>query len=119
MTFRNDWQSGTTYALDDAVTYGGETWLSLTNGNTAFVPETAAFDENMTYPDIASNRIKLSEREISVLRLMAGGYANRDIARTLFLAEGTVKNYVSDILTKLKARDRTQAVLKAIRCRLI
>lgn len=48
---------------------------------------------------------------------MAGGYGNREIAGTLFLAEGTVKNYVSDILSKLGARVQTQAVLKAItRC---
>lgn len=47
------------------------------------------------------------------------GYTNREIARTLFLAEGTVKNYVSDILAKLDARDRTQAALKAIFWRLI
>lgn len=56
----------------------------------------------------------LSERELDVLRLMAGGYSNREIARTLFLAEGTVKNYVSEILAKLNTRDRTRAVLRAI-----
>lgn len=56
----------------------------------------------------------LSERELDVLRLMAGGYSNREIANTLFLAEGTVKNYVSDVLSKLDTRDRTRAVLRAI-----
>lgn len=56
----------------------------------------------------------LSERELDVLRLMAGGYSNREIARALFLAEGTVKNYVSSVLTKLETRDRTRAVLRAI-----
>ncbi|MEL6543115.1 MAG: response regulator transcription factor [Myxococcota bacterium] len=56
----------------------------------------------------------LSERELDVLRLMAGGYSNREIAKTLFLAEGTVKNYVSDVLGKLDTRDRTRAVLRAI-----
>jgi DNA-binding NarL/FixJ family response regulator len=61
----------------------------------------------------------LTERELSVLRLMAGGYSNKEIARTLNLAEGTVKNYVSDILDKLGTRDRTRAVLKAITWRLI
>lgn len=62
---------------------------------------------------------ELTERELSVLRLMAGGYSNKEIARTLNLAEGTVKNYVSDILDKLGTRDRTRAVLKAITWRLI
>ncbi len=56
----------------------------------------------------------LSERELDVLRLMAGGYSNREIAQTLFLAEGTVKNYVSEVLSKLDTRDRTRAVLRAI-----
>ena len=56
----------------------------------------------------------LTERELEVLRLMAEGYGNREIAETLFLAEGTVKNRVSVILVKLGARDRTKAVLRAL-----
>ncbi len=56
----------------------------------------------------------LTEREASILRLVAGGYSNKEIARALGLVEGTVKNYISEILVKLEARDRTQAVLKAI-----
>lgn len=60
-----------------------------------------------------------TEREVSILRLLAGGYSNKEIARSLFLAEGTVKNYVSDILDKLETRDRTRAVLKAITLRVI
>ena len=58
-------------------------------------------------------------REVAILRLLAGGYSNREIARSLFLAEGTVKNYVSVILDKLGTRDRTRAVLKAITLRII
>lgn len=57
---------------------------------------------------------RLSDRELDVLRLMAGGYSNREIAGMLFLAEGTVKNHVSVILHKLKTRDRTRAVLRAL-----
>lgn len=60
-----------------------------------------------------------NKREVAILRLMAGGYSNREIARSLFLAEGTVKNYVSTILEKLGTRDRTRAVLKAITLRII
>jgi len=59
------------------------------------------------------------EREVAILRLLAGGYSNKEIARSLFLAEGTVKNYVSNILDKLGTRDRTRAVLKAITLRII
>lgn len=62
---------------------------------------------------------ELTDRELEVLRLMAEGYGNRDIAGLLFLAEGTVKNHVSSILLKLGARDRTNAVLRALRLGLL
>lgn len=56
----------------------------------------------------------LSQKEIEVLRLLAGGFSNREIAESLHKSEGTIKNQVSAILAKLQARDRTQAVLRAI-----
>jgi DNA-binding NarL/FixJ family response regulator len=56
----------------------------------------------------------LTMREVEIVRLMTGGYSNREIAGALFLSEGTVKNHVSNILSKLGVRDRTRAVLKAI-----
>jgi DNA-binding NarL/FixJ family response regulator len=55
----------------------------------------------------------LSEREVEILRLIASGASNREIADCLFLAEGTVKNHVTSILGKLGVRDRTQAAIKA------
>jgi DNA-binding NarL/FixJ family response regulator len=55
----------------------------------------------------------LSEREQAVLRLLAIGLSNREIAERLSLAEGTVKNYVTNILQKLGVRDRTQAAVRA------
>lgn len=55
----------------------------------------------------------LSEREIEVLRLVAQGASNKEIAATLFITEGTVKNHLTSILAKLGVRDRTQAALKA------
>ena len=54
-----------------------------------------------------------------VLRLMAGGYSNKEIANSLGVAEGTVKNHVSNILSKLGVRDRTRAVLKAFELQLV
>jgi DNA-binding NarL/FixJ family response regulator len=57
--------------------------------------------------------VPLSERELGVLRLLADGRSNREIAAELFLAEGTVKNHVTNVLSKLGARDRTQAALRA------
>ncbi|GFZ95923.1 response regulator [Nesterenkonia alkaliphila] len=58
---------------------------------------------------------QLTDRETEVLRLVAEGYSNRQIAGLVHLAEGTVKNHISSILIKLGARDRTNAVLRAIR----
>jgi DNA-binding NarL/FixJ family response regulator len=58
---------------------------------------------------------KLTERERDVLRLMAQGLNNADIAAQMHLSEGTVRNHVSAIFTKLEVSDRTQAVIIAIR----
>lgn len=67
----------------------------------------------------ASDGVRLTERERSILRLVAGGYSNKEIGRSLHLSEGTVKNYISELLVKLDCRDRTHAVLKAITQRLL
>ena len=55
----------------------------------------------------------LSAREIEILRLVATGASNKEIAEMLVIAEGTVKNHLTNILAKLSAKDRLQAVLKA------
>jgi DNA-binding NarL/FixJ family response regulator len=57
----------------------------------------------------------LSERELDVLRLIGRGLSNAEIAQRLYLSEGTVRNYVSAILTKLEVADRTQAAVLALR----
>jgi DNA-binding NarL/FixJ family response regulator len=57
---------------------------------------------------------ELTAQEAAILRLVAGGYSNKEVARHLGIAVGTVKNHMSDVLRKLDARDRTHAVLKAI-----
>ncbi len=56
----------------------------------------------------------LTGRETEILRLVARGYNNREISDALEIAEGTVKNYISSILSKMGVRDRTRAVLKAL-----
>lgn len=55
----------------------------------------------------------LSERELEILQILSAGASNREIASQLYIAEGTVKNHVTNILGKLGVRDRTQAALKA------
>lgn len=65
-------------------------------------------------PVTTSNDLEqLTEREREILSLLSRGASNREISETLFLASGTVKNHLSNILSKLGVRDRTQAALKA------
>lgn len=59
------------------------------------------------------------EREHVTTRGLAAGYSNREIAKACFVAEGTVKNHISNILSKLGVRDRTRAVLRALHLGLI
>jgi DNA-binding NarL/FixJ family response regulator len=62
---------------------------------------------------------ELTARELEVVRLMSGGYSNKEIAHALGTAEGTIKNQVSSILSKFGVRDRTRAVLKALEAGLL
>ena len=61
-----------------------------------------------------ANPERLTPRERDVLRLISAGYSNREIAVALTMSEGSVKNHTSSVLSKLGARDRTRAVLRAI-----
>ena len=70
-------------------------------------------------PRSAQPQMPLTERETHVLRLLASGFSNREIARALIVSVGTVKNHVSSILGKLGVRDRTRAVLKGLQDRLL
>lgn len=58
---------------------------------------------------------QLTEREVEVLRELGYGLNNKEIAEKLFITEGTVKNHVSNIISKLELRDRTQAAIFAVR----
>ena len=89
----------------------GENWLAPVT--------TGPVRERYAYRDQGAPQGTFNDREVGILRLMAGGYSNKEIARSLDLAEGTVKNYVSEILDKLGTRDRTRAVLKAITLRIV
>jgi DNA-binding NarL/FixJ family response regulator len=73
-----------------------------------------------TYNDGPAGLLEpLTERELEILRLMASGIGNREIAEALALREGTVKNHVSSIFSKLSVADRTKAVLRAIAAGLV
>jgi DNA-binding NarL/FixJ family response regulator len=90
---------------------------SVASGSTVFHPSlTQRLIENrerLRPFDSLDRPDRLTDREIEVVRLMAGGYSNREIAEALGTAEGTIKNHVSNVLSKFGVRDRTRAVLKA------
>jgi DNA-binding NarL/FixJ family response regulator len=64
-------------------------------------------------PSLPANWAELTPREKEVLRLIAGGASNKEIAKALYISEGTVKNHVTNILNRLNLRDRTQAAILA------
>jgi DNA-binding NarL/FixJ family response regulator len=68
---------------------------------------------------VDSHLPKLTDRELEVLRLVAQGLANRDIAAELFISENTVKNHVRNILDKLQLHSRMEAVMYAVQQNLI
>ena len=88
----------------------GETILrpAVTESALRRLEETRKEFESLESPD------PLTKRELEVLRLMAGGYSNREIGDALGASEGTVKNHISSILSKLGVRDRIRAVLKGL-----
>jgi len=97
-----------------------EAIVRVARGETLLAPvPTDPVRARYAYRDQVPPTDTFNVREISILRLLAGGYSNKEIARTIHLSEGTVKNYVSEILDKLGTRDRTRAVLKAITLRVI
>ncbi len=96
----------------------------LAAGGTLFQPTvTAKLLERLADHPLTFDRVALPEpltpRELEILRLLAGGYSNREIAGATHVAEGTVKNHVSNVLWKLGVRDRTRAVLRGLELGLI
>jgi DNA-binding NarL/FixJ family response regulator len=84
----------------------GEPWLS---------PKVAAkvMKEALGKEEAKEEAIPLTERELEVLQLMAKGWSNREIAKGLFITEGTVKNHVTNIYAKLGVHSRAEAVVWA------
>jgi DNA-binding NarL/FixJ family response regulator len=96
-----------------------EAILRVASGDTLLQPVSLGPVRGWQAPEAPGRGEALSPREIDILRLIAGGYSNKEIGRSLHLSEGTVKNYVTDLLARLDCRDRTHLVLTAIRRRLI
>src|SRR4051812_46233068 len=93
---------------------------AIAAGQTVFQPAVterllrAATSGAAARPPVLLPHERLTDRELEVVRLMSGGYSNKEIAHALGTAEGTIKNHVSSILAKFGVRDRTRAVLKAL-----
>ncbi|WP_249666295.1 response regulator [Nocardioides faecalis] len=76
--------------------------------------------KTMSAPERATGpALKLTERELEVLRLVAKGLSNRDVAGQLAISENTVKNHVRNILEKLQLHSRMEAVMYAVRAKLV
>jgi DNA-binding NarL/FixJ family response regulator len=80
---------------------------------TALSQNRAKTPEPSVVPKPSAGSAGLTERELEILGLLAQGLSNSEIARTLSISEGTVKNHISSILLRLKVRDRVQAVIYA------
>lgn len=119
--------------LFEAVRAGAKGWLlkdvslerlsaairTVAGGGTSIEPViteriTRALEKSNVAFDSAELPEPLTDREKTILRLLAGGYSNREIGDLLRISEGTAKNHISSVLSKLGVRDRTRAVLRAI-----
>ena len=89
------------------------------DGQTALSTELAAALLTATKRLTATEEAAISPREIEVLELIADGCSTPEVAQKLYISQKTVKNHLSSIYEKLDARDRTQAVLKAVRMGII
>ncbi|MFB9995472.1 response regulator [Deinococcus oregonensis] len=91
----------------------------VAGGGRLLQPALSAAIKGTFAPQESTSEFGLTGRELELLGLMAGGYNNRELAELLNLTEGTVKNRVSSVLSKLGVRDRSQAVLRAMEHRLL
>lgn len=103
----------------DLIYEGIKGWFK---GNVVINPEVATkiLNENINYNKKSNleeikNNNDLNDKEISIIKEVANGLANKEIAENLFLSEGTIKNNISSILQKLSLRDRTQLTIFAFK----
>jgi DNA-binding NarL/FixJ family response regulator len=99
--------------------YGGQSLISPSMAGKLLTEFATLARRNEEEPPQQVPAPKLTEREMEVLRLVAKGMNNRDIARELFISENTVKNHVRNILEKLQIHSRMEAVMIAVRDKLI
>lgn len=119
--------------IHDALTYGASGYLlkdssheiihesikSTLTGNVIFHPEVATqlLSPSSSVKPVVNfyEQYRLSEKELNIIREIAEGLSNKEIATKLFLSEGTIKNHITNILFKLELRDRTQIAIFAFK----
>jgi len=99
--------------------YGGQSLINPSMAGKLLTEFAALAKREAEEPPQEVPAPKLTDREIQVLRLVARGMNNRDIAKELFISENTVKNHVRNILEKLQIHSRMEAVMVAVREKLI
>lgn len=96
-----------------------EAMRNVIAGKTPVDPAVAGklFNQITRHPPVTDTKVieELSDREVEVLKYLARGLTNAQIAAELHLSEGTIRNYVSSLFTKLEVADRTQAAIFAMR----
>ncbi len=106
------------YVLKDAEAKVLVEAIRTVRGGQSYIQSTMARELVTEFKRMKSadaNPNQLSEREMEVLKLLAKGMVNKEIAAALFISEKTVKNHISSIFRKLEVQDRTQAAVYAIR----
>ena len=111
------------YLLKDGSTYDqvAEAVRVVAGGQSLISPAMATklLDEFVQMSRDPVQSTTLTARELEVLRLVARGMSNRDIAKELFISENTVKNHIRNILEKLQMKSRMEAAMYAVRSKLI
>lgn len=97
-----------------------DTIYKVMNGEVVIHPRVASrLVRELTKVDRPQERVRLTRREYDVLALLVKGNSNKDIADTMFISEKTVKNHLTSIFRKLGVKDRTQAVVYALKTNMI
>lgn len=112
---RSDPLQGKTLGEAIALVHKGYTQIGPGLATQVLTQPPPATPSPVTDPEDLKPWLALSEREKDIVRLVAQGYSNREISQSLHIAEKTVKNYLTNILSQLDLRDRTQLAIASLK----